>query len=197
MSRRIEKINQAILESVSSTILFSLRDPRVQNVTVTRVETAPDTRTAKVYVSVMGDEAEQRLCLHGLNSARGFLQRKVADRIETRFTPVLEFVLDQGIKKSIEASRLIREAQADGIPLPGDPLPGNVPFGARVRGTDEQPPAVPPGDGTNSEGPADDARRAPLATDADPDDADERGATKAAGPHDGSDTDRGTTDDLG
>ncbi len=122
MSRRIEKLNQAILESVSSTILFALRDPRVKNVTVTRVETAPDTRTAKVYVSVMGDESEQRLCLHGLESARGFVQKKVADRIETRFTPVLEFVLDDSVKKSIEASRLIRESLADGIALPGDQL---------------------------------------------------------------------------
>lgn len=122
MSRRIDKLNQAILESVSQTVHFAIRDPRVKNVTVTRVETAGDTRTAKVYVSVMGDESEQRLCLHGLESARGFIQKKVADRIETRFTPVLDFILDEGIKKSIEASRLIRGALADGIELPGDRL---------------------------------------------------------------------------
>ena len=109
-SRRTAKIAQAVLEQVSTTILFSLKDPRVKNVTVTHVEVSPDTRTAKVYVSIMGDEKEQSLCLHGLNSAKGFLQKKVADRIQTRYTPVLTFINDQGVKKSIAASQLIREA---------------------------------------------------------------------------------------
>lgn len=109
-SRRTAKIAQAVLEQVSTTILFGLKDPRVKNVTVTHVEVSPDVRTAKVYVSIMGDEKQQDLCLHGLNSARGFLQKKIADRIQTRYTPVLTFINDQGVKKSIAASRLIREA---------------------------------------------------------------------------------------
>jgi ribosome-binding factor A len=108
-SRRRAKIARAVQEQVSTTILFELRDPRIQNVTVTKVEVAPDVRSAKVYVSVMGDEKEQALCLHGLNSARGFLQSKVADRIQTRYTPILTFVNDPGVKKSIEAARLLRE----------------------------------------------------------------------------------------
>ena len=109
-SRRTAKISRAVLEQVSTTILFDLKDPRVKNVTVTHVEVSPDTRTAKVYVSIMGDEKEQALCLHGLNSAKGYLQSKIADRIQTRYTPVLTFINDQGVKKSIEASRLIHEA---------------------------------------------------------------------------------------
>jgi ribosome-binding factor A len=108
-SRRLAKIARAVQEQVSTTILFELRDPRIRNVTVTQVEVAPDVRSAKVYVSVMGDEKEQALCLHGLNAARGFLQSKVADRIQTRYTPILSFVNDPGIKKSIEAARLLRE----------------------------------------------------------------------------------------
>jgi ribosome-binding factor A len=110
VSRRAAKLAQAILEQVSSTILFGLKDPRVKNVTVLAVEASPDMRSAKVYISVMGDETAQKLCLHGLNSARGFLQRKVADRLQTRYTPILKFILDPGIKQSIEASRLIRES---------------------------------------------------------------------------------------
>lgn len=109
-SRRIAKVSQAVLEQVSTTILFDLKDPRVKNVTVTHVEVSADTRTAKVYVSILGDEKEQALCMHGLNSAKGYLQKKIADRIQTRFTPVLTFINDQGVKKSIEASKLIREA---------------------------------------------------------------------------------------
>ncbi|MDX1969015.1 MAG: 30S ribosome-binding factor RbfA [Planctomycetaceae bacterium] len=108
-TRRLAKAAEAIRETVSTTILFELRDPRVKNVTVLSAEAAPDLRTAKVYVSVMGTPKQQSLCLHGLESARGFIQAKLADRLQTRYTPVLKFVLDPGVKRSIEASRLLRE----------------------------------------------------------------------------------------
>ena len=113
VSRRAAKLAQAILEQVSSTILFGLKDPRVKNVTVTGVEASSDMRSAKIYISVMGNETAQKLCLQGLNSARGFLQKKVADRLQTRYTPILKFILDPGVKQSLEASRLIREAFTD------------------------------------------------------------------------------------
>jgi ribosome-binding factor A len=116
-SRRTAKVAEAVREEVSTTILFGLKDPRVKNVTVTRVEVSPDLRNAKVYVSVMGDEKTQRLTLKGLESARGFLQAKLAERVQIRYTPILHFQLDQGVKRSIEASRLLREVlppQADG-----------------------------------------------------------------------------------
>jgi ribosome-binding factor A len=108
-SRRTAKVAEAVREQVSTTILFGLKDPRVKNVTVTRVEVSPDLRNAKVYVSVMGDEKAQRLTLRGLESARGFLQAKLAERVKIRYTPILHFQLDQGVKRSIEASRLLRE----------------------------------------------------------------------------------------
>jgi len=108
-SRRTAKVAEAVREQVSTTILFGLKDPRVKNVTVTRVEVSPDLRNAKVYVSVMGDEKAQRLTLKGLESARGFLQAKLAERVKIRYTPILHFQLDQGVKRSIEASRLLRE----------------------------------------------------------------------------------------
>src|SRR5205823_3550155 len=100
----------------SETILFELRDPRVKNVTVTRAEVSGDLQHAKVFVSVMGTPKEQQLCLHGLRSAAGFIQAKLANRLQTRFTPVLTFVLDQGVKKSIEVTRLINEALAESAP---------------------------------------------------------------------------------
>ncbi|MFV0443944.1 MAG: 30S ribosome-binding factor RbfA [Planctomycetaceae bacterium] len=115
-TRRTAKVAEAIREVVSSTILFELRDPRVQNVTVLGVEVPADLRSAKVNVSIMGDETEQRLCLHGLNSSRGFIQRQIADKLDLRYTPVLTFVVDDGIKKSIEASRILRElAEQEGL----------------------------------------------------------------------------------
>jgi ribosome-binding factor A len=109
MSRRTERVSEAIREVVSRAILFELKDPRVSGVTVTRGEVTGDLRHAKVYVSIMGTEAEQRLSLRGLESARGFLQRKVAERLETRYTPHIEIVVDDSIKKSLEMSRILRD----------------------------------------------------------------------------------------
>ncbi|HET6881899.1 MAG TPA: 30S ribosome-binding factor RbfA [Pirellulales bacterium] len=107
-SHRIAKAAEAVREVVSMAILTDLKDPRIQDVTVTYVEMAPDMRQAKVHVSVMGNETKQRLSLAGLKSAAGFLQSKVAKRIDTRYTPRLEFVLDMGVKKSIEIAEILQ-----------------------------------------------------------------------------------------
>ena len=111
-SRRIAKVAEALRESISTTVLFELKDPRVQNVTVLRTEVSPDLRSARVYVSVMGDEKTQALSMHGLRAARGFIQSKIADRLDLRYTPILTFVLDPAVKLSLQASALIREALA-------------------------------------------------------------------------------------
>ena len=114
MSRRTERVGEAIREVVSTAILFEVKDPRVKGVTVIGCDVSGDLRNAKVRVSIMGTEAEQKLCLHGLNSSAGFLQRKIAERLDLRFTPILTIVVDDSIKKSLEMSRLIREtAEAD------------------------------------------------------------------------------------
>ena len=94
-------------------ILAELNDPRVKDVTVTYVEVSGDLRLAKVHVSVMGDETKQELSLRGLKNASGFLQSKCAARIDTRYTPRIEFVLDQGVKRSIEISRILDEVLPD------------------------------------------------------------------------------------
>ena len=107
-SRRTLKVAEALRETVATQILFGLKDPRVKNVTVLGVKVSGDLRNAKVYVSVMGDEKTQTLTMHGLNSARGFLQSKIADELSLRYTPILEFVLDPGVKKSIRASEILR-----------------------------------------------------------------------------------------
>ncbi|MBL9122389.1 MAG: 30S ribosome-binding factor RbfA [Planctomycetaceae bacterium] len=107
-SRRTLKAAAAVREVVSMAILADLKDPRVRNVTVTFVEVTPDMRQAKVHVSVMGNETQQQLTLRGLQNAAGYLQSKLSNRIETRYTPRLEFVLDQGVKQSIEISKILQ-----------------------------------------------------------------------------------------
>ncbi len=112
-SRRVLKAAEAVREVVSWTILTDLNDPRVADVTVTYVEMTGDMRQAKVHVSVMGDEAKQALCLRGLQSSAGFIQSKLSARIDTRYTPRIEFILDQGVKRSIEISRILKEVLPD------------------------------------------------------------------------------------
>jgi ribosome-binding factor A len=108
-SRRLLKANEAIREVVSMAILTELRDPRVKNVTVVGVDVAPDMKSAKVSVSIMGDEKQQKLTLSGLQNAAGFLQQKIAERIDTRYTPRLSFVMDKGVKNSLEVQRILNE----------------------------------------------------------------------------------------
>lgn len=94
-------------------ILTQVRDPRVRDVTVTGVDMEPDMRAATVHVSVMGSPAKQELALRGLASSAGFLQAKVAERIETRYTPRLTFKLDGGVKRSIEIARVLGQVLAE------------------------------------------------------------------------------------
>jgi ribosome-binding factor A len=121
-AHRLARVAEAVREVASETILYELRDPRVKSVgvTVTRAEVSGDLQHAKVYVSVMGSPKEQELCMHGLKHAAGFIQSKLASRLQTRFTPVIHFVLDQGVKKSIEMTRLINEALGHNAPAAGE-----------------------------------------------------------------------------
>src|SRR5260370_29648161 len=118
-THRRPRVREVIREGGGATTLFELKDPRVKGVTVTRAEIAGDLQHAKVFVSIMGSPSEQSLCLHGLKNAAGFVQSKLSDRLQTRYTPLIRFELDEGVKKSIEISRLISEALAEAKPQPG------------------------------------------------------------------------------
>jgi ribosome-binding factor A len=117
-SRRTQRAAEAIREVVSMAILTDLRDPRIENVTVTYVEVSPDMRQAKVHVSVMGDEPKQQLCLYGLQSSAGYLQTKIAKRIDTRYTPKIRFELDMGVKKSLAIAQLLHDVLPEDDPGP-------------------------------------------------------------------------------
>jgi len=117
-THRLARIAEVIREVAAETILFEMRDPRVKSVTVTRAEVAADLQHAKVYVSIMGSEKERKRALYGLQNAAGFVQSKLAKRLLTRFLPVIQFVEDEGIKKSIEIARILREEQERNGTLP-------------------------------------------------------------------------------
>jgi len=141
-SRRVLKAAEAIREVVSMAILTDMNDPRVQDVTVLSVEVSGDMRQAKVHVSVMGDEQKQNLCLHGLKSAAGFLQRKVGNRIDTRYTPRIEFVLDLGVKQSIQVERILREVLPPDSSDSGDQVDPNELAESPSQATGTDPPAA-------------------------------------------------------
>lgn len=112
-TRRLLKAAEAIREVVAASILTELRDPRVQDVTVVGVKVSPDMREAKVSVSIMGDEARQTLALRGLQNSAGFLQSKIAARIDTRYTPRLQFVVDKGLQNSIAVAEILSKLQEE------------------------------------------------------------------------------------
>ena len=128
-SRRLLKAAEAFRSVVSMAILTDVRDPRVKNVTVVGVEVAPDMKSAKVLVSIMGDEKQQTLALRGLQNSAGFLQSVIAEKIDTRYTPRLTFVIDKGVKHSLEVARILKEV-----------LPADKPGAGPSQDSAEKPP---------------------------------------------------------
>ena len=128
-SRRTARVASVVREVVSTAILQELRDPRIRNVTVLGAEVSSDLRYATVRISVMGSDRDASLTLHGLDSARGYLQSKVAGRVKTRYTPELRFELDEGIRKSFEATRILNEVLPeadDAAPLESGGAEGSI-----------------------------------------------------------------------
>jgi ribosome-binding factor A len=119
-SRRLLKAAEAIREVVASSVLTDIRDPRVENVTVISVEVAPDMREAKVFVSVMGDESQKQLSIRGLQNSAGFLQSKIANRLDTRYTPRLRFEIDRGQENALVVGEILARIQRE---KEGEPEP--------------------------------------------------------------------------
>ena len=107
---RMRRVDEAMREVLSGAITSELKDPRVGFVTVTAVETSPDLRHARVFVSVLGSPAERRRSLDGLESSHGFLQRRVAGELRLKHTPTLEFAYDDSAERGLRIARLLGEA---------------------------------------------------------------------------------------
>ena len=121
-SRRQERVDEIIRRKVSETILFEIKDPRIAFVTVTRVETSRDFSLAKIHVSVMGEKEQQQQTCEILQKAAKFIQSRVAPILKTRNIPIIKFVLDESVKKSIRVSQLLHEAM--GETTGAEPEPG-------------------------------------------------------------------------
>lgn len=106
---RIRRVNEAVREVLSEAIATELKDPRVGFVTVTAVETAPDLRHARVFVSVLGDDQQRADSLAGLASSHGYLQSRVASKLRMKHTPTLEFQYDPSTERVMRITELLRE----------------------------------------------------------------------------------------
>jgi ribosome-binding factor A len=109
---RMRRVDEAVREVLSDAIAKQLKDPRVGFVTVTAVETAPDLRNARVFVSVLGNAAVRKRSMQGLRSAHGVLQRAVARELRLKHTPTLEFRYDDTAERGMRIARLIDEESA-------------------------------------------------------------------------------------
>ena len=105
----MRRVDEAMREVLSSTITQGIKDPRVGFVTVTAVNTSPDLRHARVFVSVFGDDNARKLSLDGLRSAHGFLQRRVAVELRLKHTPTLEFAYDDTLDRVERVAKLLDE----------------------------------------------------------------------------------------
>ena len=107
MAERMRRVNEAVREVVSARLAEGLRDPRIGFVTVTSVDTSPDLRQARVYVSVLGDDEERAATMAGLKSAHGVLQLAVARELRMKHTPTLEFLFDESIDRGMRITELL------------------------------------------------------------------------------------------
>jgi ribosome-binding factor A len=105
----MRRVNESIKEILGDAITTELKDPRIGFVTVTDVDTSPDLRAARVYVSVLGTEEERERSLAGLRSSHGFLQGKIASAMRMKRTPTLTFEYDESAERGDRISRLLKD----------------------------------------------------------------------------------------
>jgi len=108
-SERMRRVDEAVREVLSDAITSEIKDPRVGFVTVTDVDTSPDLRHARVYVSVLGDDRTRRRSLDGLTSAHGYLQKRVAGELRLKHTPTLDFLYDDSLDRSLRVQQLLEK----------------------------------------------------------------------------------------
>ncbi len=111
--KRTDRVNALLQRELGQLISEELRDPRIPFATVTAVETAPDLRSARVHVSVLGDETQGREAMAALEGAKHHLRRELGDRTDLRFVPDLTFALDRSAARAARISALLREAKED------------------------------------------------------------------------------------
>jgi ribosome-binding factor A len=113
MADRMRRVNESVRQVLSEAVP-ELKDPRIGFVTVTGVDTSPDLRHARVFVSVLGSERKRQATLDGLAAAHGVLQARIARELRLKRTPQLAFEYDRTVEEGVRMSKLIDELAPDG-----------------------------------------------------------------------------------
>ncbi len=120
-SRRIARINDLIRSELADIIARELKTPLPGVVSVTEVQTTPDLRHARVFISIMGTEEERKAAFISLQRAAGFLRHMLAERLSLRYTPELALQLDISMERGAHILELIREVEAEPSPSQEEP----------------------------------------------------------------------------
>ena len=128
MSRRTDRINEQLREEISTLLTRSIKDPRLNGViSITRVMSSGDLRSARVYISVMGNLQTKRDALAGIQSAASFLRRELRNRINMKHTPFLTYELDDSLEEADQLLRLMNQVKPeDRNPETSDPESSQV-----------------------------------------------------------------------
>lgn len=122
-SRRVERANKLLREIIGDFLLYRLKDPRLQFVTITEVQVSPDFQHGKVYFTVLGDEQQERAALQALESAEPLIREEINRNVHWRFIPRLTFILDKRIEKAMKVLLLLDQIaqQSSAEPTPAKP----------------------------------------------------------------------------
>jgi ribosome-binding factor A len=140
-SYRMRRVNEAIKEIIGNALTQDLKDPRIGFVTLTGVETAPDLAHAKVFVSVYGKKAEKDATMEALRHARPYLQRLIADELDTKRTPMLDFIYDGSVDQGMRIQALLKSSGANDLPPLEEDEDADSADGAASAGVDAEDPA--------------------------------------------------------
>jgi ribosome-binding factor A len=114
MTRRAERVSNLIRQEICELLQEQVNDPRLSGlISVTKVSTSPDLKQAKVYVSVLGEQANKNEILQGFKSASGFFRRELSRRLILRFIPELSFEFDDSIEHGAKVLKLIEQVTTD------------------------------------------------------------------------------------
>jgi ribosome-binding factor A len=147
MTQRTQKIDELLRQEIGQALEREVTDPRIGFVTVTNVETAPDLSRARVWVSIIGSEAERKQTLTALRGAMPFIRRGLGSKIRLRRIPELDVRLDDSIERGTRVLQIINELEAgrtpDDIVARGESLPTPVPRLPLEGDTVEEPLPIP------------------------------------------------------
>ena len=114
MSRRTDRVNEQLREEISIVLARQIKDPRLNTVvSITRVESSSDLRSARVYISILGNDKQRTEALEGLQSAASFMRREIRNRINMKHTPFMTYLLDDSLQEADQLLRLLNEVKPD------------------------------------------------------------------------------------